>query len=334
VPFVLFVTVALAGDATCAACCAAGGLGRCDTELRVRTESSRLDPSGMDTRVQGTWRLACDGSGRFDVGDTVEVDHEPEYGEVLQSGQNPLAVHCFAEACSLPRGVCVGPANFNGDVRLVGCIDGMPASQADLAAAPGRAPGPGAVVVVIDGRPLVAEPPASGPADAPAVEAPTIGSPPAPGPLPAPAAAASPRPAPGPVALALPDDPPDPCPAAADAIRAEARKRVGSGDDSRMAGRADDALRDYKAALTLDRCNGYAWMSIAQLTVDAGRTDLSIRALKNATRLVPRYPPAWVILARAYEAIGQRSMAAEAWRTASALAPGNAEAVEGYMRTR
>ena len=42
----------------------------------------------------------------------------------------------------------------------------------------------------------------------------------------------------------------------------------------------------------------------------------------------------WLMLGKAYEAIGQRTMAADAFRKATEIAPGNAEAVEGYMRTR
>lgn len=334
--FLLLASLAVADDATCLACCAAGGLHGCPTELHVRTEGSRLGPSGMDTHVQGGWVLRCDGTGHFDPGLSEEVDHEPMYAEVLGSGLNPLAVHCFAQACALPERVCLGPATLNGDVQLVSCVDSLPASQTDLAAAPRAGHGGGAVIVVIDGKPLVAER-APQPGASAAVAQPAPVEPPAPGPpgVPSPVGTAPvPPPPPAAPTLALPDDPPDPCAPAADAIRAEARKRIGTGDDLRMAGRTDEALRDYKAALTLDRCNGYAWMSIAQLAADAGRTDLVIRALRNTTRLVPRHPAAWMMLARSYEGFAQRALANEAWHTATELAPGNAEAIEGYMRTR
>lgn len=335
--FLLLAGLGLADDATCQACCRAGGLDGCATEVHVRTEGSSLSPSGMDTRVQGGWVLKCDGSGYFDPSLVEEVDHEPAYAEVLGSGLNPLALHCFVQACALPERLCVGAANLNGDVQLVSCVDGLPASQPQLAAAPRRPTSVAAMVVVIDGRPLVAESGETvvhGPPGVAASVA-TRPLPPPPGaPPPGLAPAATPPSAPAPAVLALPDDPPDPCTPAPDAVRAEARKRVGTGDDLRIAGRVDEALRDYKAALTLDRCNGYAWMSIAQLAADAGRTDLVIRALKNTTRLVPRHPAAWMMLAKGYEGFGQRAMAHAAWQTATELAPGNAEAIEGYMRTR
>ncbi|MSQ02833.1 MAG: tetratricopeptide repeat protein [Myxococcales bacterium] len=332
----LLARLALADDATCLACCRAGGIGDCPTSLEVRTEWSATEPLATRWELMGAWVLACDGSGRFDSTITRSLDHEPDYGEVIGSGRNPLAVHCFTQACALPRGVCVGPASANGDVGLVGCEDTLAVDQKSLAVGPGRSPGRGAVVVVIDGRPLVAEPgepaapsPGSGPEPSPAPP------PSAPWPAPTPPGAAAPSKAPLPVpVLELPPDPPDPCAPPADAIRSESRKRVGTGDDLRITAKSSEALRDYKAALTLDTCNGYAWMSIAQLAGDQARTDLTIRALRNATRLLPAHPGAWLMLGRAYESFGQRGLAAQAFKRATELAPGSAEAVEGYMRTR
>ncbi len=320
----LLARLALADDATCLACCQAGGVGDCPTTLEVRTERSATEPVATRWELMGAWVLNCDGSGRFDPTITRRLDHEPEYGEVLGSGANPLAVHCFAQACALPRNVCVGPATASGNVGLVGCDDTLPVDQKSLAVGPGSSPGKGAIVVVIDGRPLVAEP-----GDQPAA------SPPPGSPWPVPARAPEPARAPlPPPVLELPADPPEPCSPAADAGRSESRKRVGTGDDLRITGRSGEALRDYKAALTLDKCNGYAWMSIAQLAGDQARTDLTIRALRNATRLLPTHPGASLMLGRAYESFGQRALAAEAFKRATELAPGSAEAVEGYMRTR
>ncbi|GDX78779.1 hypothetical protein LBMAG42_05900 [Deltaproteobacteria bacterium] len=330
----LLLAVALANDTTCVACCKAGGLAGCPTTLQVRTEKSATEPLGMGWELQGAWVVACDGSGRFDPSVNLQTDHEPEYGEVLNSSANPLAVHCFTQACALPRGVCIGPASGDGNVGLIGCDDTLPVDQRELAGGGGHAPGNTAMVVVIDGRPIVAEPPSTSasPASPPAVASPYYDTPPAVVPTPRP-----PEPAPlpaGPVALELPADPPDPCTPAPDAVRAESRKRVGSGDDFRIAGRIAEALKDYRAALTMDKCNGYAWMSIAQVTIDQGRTDLAIRALRNTTRLLPTHPGGWLMMGKAYETFGQKGLAAEAFKKATELAPGNAEAIEGYMRTR
>lgn len=298
----------------------------------------------MGWELQGAWVVACDGSGRFDPSLNLQTDHEPEYGEVLNSSANPLAVHCFTQACALPKGVCVGPASGDGNVGLVGCDDTLPVDQKELAGGGGSSPGAGAMVVVIDGRPIVAEPPGAAPvAASPGYgAAPAVVSSPYYGAAPPAAPSAAPVPAPvpptpgpaGPVVLELPVDPPDPCNPAPDAVRAEARKRVGTGDDLRIAGRTAEALKDYRAALTMDKCNGYAWMSISQVTVEQGRTDLAIRALRNTTRLLPAHPGGWLMLGKAFETFGQKGLAAEAYKKATELAPGNAEAIEGYMRTR
>lgn len=333
---ILFLTAALADDSMCLACCKAGGISTCETTIQVRTEKSGTEPVGTGWALQGAWIVACDGSGRFDPSFSALFDHEPDYGEVVNSGANPLALHCFSEACAMPKGVCVGPANPDGTVQLVGCDDTLPTDQRELAGGGGLAPGPGAMVVVIDGRPLVAErqhgaplgPRATVPASAPTALPPSEAVPPSPAPSSSPLSSAAP------VILELPSDPPDPCTPAPDAVRAESRKRVGTGDDFRIAGRTSEALKDYRAALSMDKCNGYAWMSIAQVANDLARTDLAIRALRNTTRLLPAHPGGWMMQGKAYEAFGQRNLAAQAFKKATELAPGNAEAIEGYMRTR
>ena len=325
----LLTGLAWADDTTCLACCRAGGLGDCPTELHVRTERSQLEALGDHYELQGAWVLACDGRGVFDPTLRLKADHEPGYGEVLGAGSNPLAIHCFAQACALPAGVCVGAADAQGEVALVGCADQLPVDQRQLAAAAQAGPSAQARVVVIDGRPLVAEPAGSA-----GVSTPSSTPVASPAPVTGPTPAATPAPTGAPPTLELPADPPDPCVAAPEAVRAESRKRVGSGDDLRISGNGGEALRDYRAALTMDKCNGFAWVSLAQLANDQGRTDLAIRALRNGTRLLPNHPGAWLMLARAYESFGQRGMAAEAYRRATEIAPGNAEAIEGYMRTR
>ncbi len=339
---ILLLAAALADDSMCLACCKAGGISACDTTIQVRTEKSGTEPVGAGWALQGAWIVACDGSGHFDPGFSALFDHEPDYGEVLNSGINPLALHCFTEACAMPKGVCVGPANADGSVQLVGCDDTLPTDQRELAGGAGPSPGPGAMVVVIDGRPLVAER-QRGAQAAPraAVPAPVAAPPPLAAAVPVPVAvataaatvSATPSAA-APGGVELPSDPPDPCTPAPDAVRTESRKRVGSGDDFRIAGRTSEALKDYRAALSMDKCNGYAWMSIAQVAVDLARTDLAIRALRNTTRLLPAHPGGWMMQGKAYEAFGQRTLAAQAFKKATELAPGNAEAIEGYMRTR
>ncbi|MBM4392662.1 MAG: tetratricopeptide repeat protein [Deltaproteobacteria bacterium] len=337
----LTFSLALADDATLAACCRAGGGSSCPTTLAVRTEKSSLDAIGLGYELTGAWQLSCSGKGKWDGNYLADVDDDPRFGQVL-TAVTPLAMHCFAQACSLPEGACIGDPDSSGNFSVIDCESSLPLDHGGLARPPEGDTG-AKTVVVIDGKPLVAAtvvgtpppaanaPPAATYAPAPGYSAPEYAAPVAtttPVGTPAPAAAA---PA---IALDLPPDPPDPCASAPDAVRTESRKRVGTGDEYRITGRVDEALRDYKAALTMDKCNGYAWMSLSMLAGEQGRTDLAIRALRNTARLLPTHPGAFLMLGKAYESFGQRGLAADAYRKASELAPSNAEAIEGYMRTR
>ena len=322
---ILIASLALADDATLADCCRAGGANACPTSLAVRTEKSSVEAIGLGYEVAGAWTLACSGKGKWDAAFTADVDADPPFGQVLTTVA-PLAMHCFVQSCALPESTCLGSPDAEGRLSVVDCESNMPADHAALAR-PARGVPTGGKVVVIDGKPLVASPVTASPPAAPTAAVPA-----------APPVAVAPPTPPAPVntplPVELPPDPPEPCPAAPEAARSESRKRVSTGDDLRVAGRVDDALRDYKAALTMDKCNGYAWMSISMLAEQQGRTDLAIRALKNTTRLLPAHPGAFLMLGKAYESFGQRSLAATAYRRATDLAPSNAEAIEGYMRTR
>jgi len=135
------------------------------------------------------------------------------------------------------------------------------------------------------------------------------------------------------LAASLPTDPPETCKATSDALRGEARKRVDSGDDRRMRKDAMGALQEYRAALTMDVCNAYAWNGIGDIANDAARPDLAVRALRNTTRLLPGHYGAWTMLGKNYEALRQMPLAAEAYTKALELRPGLPEALDGWRRT-
>ncbi|MFN7143483.1 MAG: hypothetical protein ACK4YP_06905, partial [Myxococcota bacterium] len=96
---------------------------------------------------------------------------------------------------------------------------------------------------------------------------------------------------------------------------------------------AAGALSEYRAALTMDVCNAYAWLGIGEIAGGAARPDLAVRALRNTTRILPGHYGAWTMLGKAYEALRQSQLAAEAYATALELRPGLPEAVEGWRRT-
>ncbi|MDP2306842.1 MAG: hypothetical protein Q8P18_12535 [Pseudomonadota bacterium] len=354
---------ARAADEACFECCRAGGLSSCEARLRVFGEGAPVAREGAGWRVVGLWELGCDGVGAFDPGATVVLDHAPLGGELIMQALNPLQVHCFEQACALPESTCVTPADDLGRLFLLDCESDLPVDAATLSNVSPVTRSPGAKVVVIDGRPLVVLPVSgtafaagtSNGAHAPSrsgsprivptgSSAPAMTAGPSSSPRPEPVAAApstampaaASMPSSDPMAAlaaSLPADPPTACKAPAEALRGEARKRVDAGDDRRIKRDALGALQEYRAALTMDACNAYAWNGIGDIANEAARPDLAVRALRNTTRLLPGHYGAWTMLGRNYEALRQSSLAAEAYSKALELRPGLPEALDGWRRT-
>lgn len=359
----LLVPPAAAADDACFACCRAGGLASCDAELRVYGEGARVAREGTVWRVVGLWEIGCNGVGVFDPGATVVLDHAPLVGELVMQALNPLQVHCFSQACALPATTCLTPSDELGRFFLLDCESEVPVEGFTLANVSPVTRLPSAKVVVVDGRPLVVQPVTgtafvagtSNGAHAPSKSgSPRVG--PAGASVPAPVATVLPMTAPAPVvtqtrnptptathtpssdpmaalAASLPADPPAACKPAPDALRAEARKRVDSGDDRRIKNDALGALQEYRAALTMDACNAYAWNGIGDIANAAARPDLAVRALRNTTRLLPGHYGAWTMLGKNYEALRQPALATEAYAKALELRPGLPEALDGWQRT-
>jgi hypothetical protein len=349
------VPSARAADDACFACCQAGGLASCQAEIRVYGEGARVAREGAVWRVVGLWEIGCDGVGVFNAGATVVLDHSPLVGELIMQALNPLQVHCFTQACALPATTCVTPSDDLGRFFLLDCDTELPVDGITLSDVKPVTRLPSTKVVVVDGRPLVVQPvtgtvfaagttngahaPArsGSPRIAPTGAATPVASVPAPAPVPAytPAPPVAPPSSDPMAALAatLPADPPTACKAPADALRGEARKRVDSGDDRRIKKDALGALQEYRAALTMDPCNAYAWNGIGDIANEAARPDLAVRALRNTTRLLPGHYGAWTMLGRNYEALRQNTLAAEAYAQALQLRPGLPEALEGWRRT-
>lgn len=351
----LLLSPALASEEACNACCRAGGLSTCEPRILLYGEGSEARRDGATWHVQGLWEITCDGLAERSWSASAVLDHEPRHGELAMTPTNPLQVHCFRQACALPQGLCLSPADEDGRFGVVGCDTNLPPDGRDLARAPASGADAAATVVVVGGKPLVVHSASSGPGRLPmAVPSGPLST--TPGPLPATtvevpatstaaAATVTIRPDPGPAATAsasdepgllgvtLPPDPPDPCKAPPDALRAEARKRVDLGDERRVARDAKGAAQEYRAALTMDVCNAYAWLGLGEVASGSARPDLAIRTLRNTTRIMPAHYGAWTLLGKAYEAIGQGGMAAEAYEKALAARPGLPEATEGLRRT-
>jgi hypothetical protein len=347
------VPLASSDPGVCAACCAAAAVpSACAEPLLVFAEGARRSPDGAGYLVAGAWRLGCGTGAVFDPSVTLRVDHLPLDGEVLQPALRSAQVECFAQACRVPAGLCLSPGDVEGRWTVTSCADGLPPSVTELRAPPTSAlldP----VVVLLDGAPVVAEragasaAPMRLPAAPVAPEAPVAAAPPPPPPAPS-----APPPPPAPVAPvadvgespsaqeaaaaalaeAFPADPPEVCAVVAVEVRDAARRRVEQGDEQRIRKELAGAVVQYRAAVTRDPCNGYAWLGLGEVAGAAMRPDLAIRALQNATRLLPRHYGALALLGRNYELIGQSVLAAEAYRSALVLSPSHPEAREGLRR--
>lgn len=325
----LLATLALADSSSCITCCRQNGLEDCSAELRVVGERSVVTASGDAWEVTGLWVLGCGGDVRFLAGAFVGLDHQPQQGEIVGDDVSITSVKCFGEACSLPARACVTSSRYGG-FALQDCSTFQPISDRALQGVPA-----GAVLKVsVEGRTIVGErytvemvevPPQPEHAyvDPVALQKEAV-------------VATPPAPATGlaPMDMTLPPDPPVSCNALSEVVAREARRRVDSGDDRRLAGDYGMAFKEYRASLTMDPCNHNAWIGLGHTAMALGRPDLAIHALRDATTLNPSHYGAWTMLGQAYEAILQRGLAYQAYVQALALSPGYSEAVEGAARTR
>jgi hypothetical protein len=350
----LFLLLALLGplrahadETRCVQCCQAAGLTACRPSLRVYGEGSRVVPEAGAFRILGLWTLGCDGQGRFDPGATAVVSSNPVDGEVLGPGVTPAALHCFRQACALPRDACLLIRSEERS-RVLDCKSGQPLASGRLAIPGESRTLPGMVVAVVDERPLVVLPTQGHPAPpTPPPSTPSTPVPPAaattalpyyPGPEgPPPAVAPPPKPvavvseAQG-VVFEIPTPAPEGRCANSDALRAESHRRVDIGNEAFISGRLQKAVDEYRAALSIDRCDAAAWAALGEAALKQGRPDLAVRALRETLRHNPRNYHAAATLGLAYEKIGQKGLAQEAYRQALAIKPGLPAAVEGLAR--
>ncbi len=320
----LLASLAFADEIARNSCCAAvGAAGTCANELSIYGEGSTAAPGTAGLVVTGAWRMSCGQPARFDTNYRTTVEREPRKGDVL-SAPSPLSAHCFAQACEMPATTCL-QADPDGHVAVLGCADGLPPSAEALSKAPPRKFNR-AVVVVVEGRPLVVD---AQPAGGEAPPARTVSA----SPTTADTSAAAMTSALAELTASFPEDPPDACKPKSESLRGEARRHVDLGDEKRIARDTLGALTQYRVSLTMDVCNGYAWVGIGEVAFSGQRPDLAAHALRNATRLLPRNYHAFVSLGRSYEALGQSGLAAEAFRAALDLSPSLQEARLGLART-
>ena len=368
----LTLSLSWAGGLECVDCCRAVGLAGCPTKLRVFGPGSLARRESDAWRVVGLWWLDCDDGASFDANATTALDHAPVDGEVLLAGNAPAGVPCFSQSCALPSGGCLlvtGDTGFRlgrcDDGTAFSALDlsrpfprpAAPAprtatpvtrtasatSTASPAAAPVPAPTAAPVAARVGGRTLSAE--AIPGEDSVPVTPPTttmaVAAPPAQPAAPPAQPAAPARPAPTPATPAQPrfdgveitiPAPPSPSCSTAAALAAESRRRVELATAAMRAGEGQRAADELAAALTLDRCNAFAWVSLGDLALKASRPDLAVRALREGIKLQPDYYGALTSMGQAYEVLGQAHLARDAYERALAIRPDHSPARQGLDR--
>ena len=314
-------------------------------------------------RVMGLWFLDCSGQGRFEVGSTAVLATMPVSGELLLASTPVEAFHCFTQACSYPEHACFD-AMAEGRVRMVDCRDGAPMPASQLAQPGPAPPGSESIIAVIGSRPLVVTPveaeratfptdqPSGGSCcgdagaglfghgqpperavitqgyDEPALPIGLTTTPPDLGG----SDYARSSGAAGSYVVDVPEPPLTPDCGTAEVLRTESRRRVDAGNEAMVRGELQEAIDEYRAALTLDPCNPYAWADLGALALQLEHPAEAALSLSQAVELQPRHYTAYTNLGLAYEALDQPDLAREAYRVALGLRPHHQPALRGLER--
>jgi hypothetical protein len=298
----LWVSVALAADPL-SACCAAARSASCPAEWTVTGPDTRFSASpnpdgGAPLAVaSGLWRVTCNSGARFSPAATASFPFQPSSGTSI-TAVDAAGAACFDAACALPPDLC---ATFDGTVGRIAPCNGVDRPEAWT-----QAPEVDSVAAVLDGRVVRVT------LDAPST---------------------SPQPPPDIDATVPPTPEPAACRAPA-AARGASSEQVDAGDAALLAGNAREAMSRYRAAITLNACNPFAWVGLGLGLLDVRAPRAAANALRTATSLQPNHYAAWTDLGRAEEASGRRAEAADAYRRALLVKPDYTPAIEGAARTR
>lgn len=304
------------------ACCEATAPGNCPTMVEAVGPGSALRAGGGPVTLTGVWQLACDTGPRFLATATKTLAFQPEQGKVL----TPLpaaAAACFTATCALPESLCL----ISGDegAQLVHCAAGTPAGESAWTSRP-RTPGAAAI---IDGRVYAVR----------AIERARAGSPtspvtsdsPAPPPPPPSRSPTLPASAVTSVDRTLPSAPPSPC-IPPTGMRDASNDQVGLGNEALVRGDVAESMNRYRAALTLNPCNAFAWAAIGDTLAVLADPSGARSAFQHSVSLMPSHFHAWTGIGNAEETLGNRPAAAAAFRKALEYKPGHPPATAGLTR--
>ncbi len=312
----LMTALAIAGPGY-SACCEATSAGNCPTTLDAVGPGSGLRTGGGPVTLTGVWQLSCDTGARFLADATKTLAFQPGPGKVL-TPMPPAAVACFAATCALPESLCL--VSKDDGTQLVHCSSGTPAGEGAWTSR-SRTPGSAAIV---DGRVIAVR----------SVERARAGgqtsASPAPPPVAALPAATLTRPT-GNVDRSLPPAPPSPC-VPPTGMREPSNDQVSQGNEALVRGDVAESMSRYRAALTLNACNPYAWAAIGDTMAVLADPTAARTAFQHAVTLMPGHFHAWTGIGTAEETLGNRPAAAAAYRKALEYKPGHPAATAGINR--
>jgi len=298
---------AVASDAL-TTCCNALGATLCPATLAAVGPGSKQTSRGDEHVVDGVWMVACDARPRFVADGRVTTAGTAAPGTVITPMQ-PQAAQCFDAACQLPREMCV---RYDGTRVLLARCDTGEVAEGPLWTGPLRDP---RGAVIIGGRMLESQQPPRPPAaEVAPVAAPT-------------------RAQPAPLDPKVPAAPPTPCKAVA-SLRQPSNDQVDLGDEEIVAGNAAGAADRYRAAITINRCNAFAWAALGEALLNHRFPTEAIRPLQHANALMPRNLHASILLGAALEHTGDRAAARAVYLDVLAQQPGYVPATEGLMRVQ
>lgn len=134
------------------------------------------------------------------------------------------------------------------------------------------------------------------------------------------------------VDYSLPNPPPDPC-VVKPHLRQPSIDQVELGDEAVIANNLAVAMGHYRAALTINPCNPFAWAQLGSTMLEADATAPAGTALEYATRLMPKHFRAWTELGKVRERQGEWTKAIEAYQEALTHRPGYVAAEAGLRRS-
>ncbi|MCA9493086.1 MAG: hypothetical protein KC621_24315 [Myxococcales bacterium] len=288
------------------ACCAAVGAGACPSSLTVVGPATQQTTSPNGTTLRGLYVVTCD-VGPVWMSEAIQTTVAPYPSGTVLTPMLTNAAACFDASCRLPEGSCLqseGSRIFVSDCQMSGPMSDQAWSR------PAR---PDKAAVVVNGRVLGSA--LSG--EVTPVPAPQVMN----------------RPVAGAIDATVPEMPPDPCIPSA-GLRDVSNAQVDAGNEAVIAGDWGTAADRYRAAITINKCNAFAWTALGEALLASNNPVAARQALEAATRLMPANFHAWTVLGQASEKAGDRTAAVSAYQHALEQRPGHRPAADGLQRVQ